>query len=143
MSDGLQIAQQCADIMYANDDCLKQLDVTLYPIVKVGEATCKMTVDRRKTNGHDICFGGFIFALADLAFAYACNGYNTVTVAQHCSITFIRPAVMGDTLSAHAVERSRGKRSGIYDITITNQDGKTIAEFRGHSSTLGKPIIEK
>ena len=138
----LQLAQQCADAMHANDKCRETLDVEVLPIETVGQSTCKMTVNDTMTNGYDICFGGFIFSLADIAFAYACNAYNNVSVAQHCSITFIRPAFIGDVLTAHAVERSRGKRSGIYDITVTNQNGKTIAEFRGNSSALGDTIIK-
>ena len=140
-TDAIKMAQQCASKMQIHDDCLRMLGVTLLPITTAGQATCTMPVTKDLTNGHDICFGGFIFSLADLAFAYACNAYNVTTVAQHCSVTFIRPTFVGDTLSAHAIERSRGKRSGIYDITITNQDNKTVAEFRGHSTSLGTPII--
>ena len=138
----LQLAQQCADTMRANDNCANTLDVEVLPIDTVGQATCKFTVNESMTNGHNICFGGFIFSLADIAFAYACNAYNNVTVAQHCSITFVRPAFLGDVLTAHAMERSRGKRSGIYDITVTNQDGKTVAEFRGNSSATGNAIVQ-
>lgn len=141
-TDPVNIAQQCANKMQSNDDCLKMLGVTLLPITTPGQATCTMPITKNLTNGYDICFGGFIFSLADLAFAYACNAYNVTTVAQHCSVTFMRPAFMGDILTAHAVERNRGNRSGIYDITITNQKNKVVAEFRGHSASLGTPIIE-
>ncbi len=94
------------------------------------------------TNGHGTCHGGFIFTLADSAFAFACNTYDERTVAQHAQITFIAPAMAGDTLVASAIERSRTGRSGIYDITVMREDGQQIAEFRGHSRTVGGAIIE-
>jgi acyl-CoA thioesterase len=88
------------------------------------------------SNGHGTCHGGFIFSLADSAFAFACNSYNDIAVAQHCSITYINPVRVGDRLTAVAREVSRRGRSGIYDIRITNQHGVVVAEFRGHSRTL-------
>lgn len=139
--DSLKTAQKCAEIMRANDPCVDTLGVTVHPIAVAGQAACSMVVDASKANGHGIGFGGFIFSLADIAFAYACNAHNNVTVAQQCAITFVRPATLGDTLTATAVERNRGKRSGLYDITVTNQDGKIIAEFRGNSTSLGQPLI--
>ena len=82
-----------------------------------------------------------IFALADSAFAFACNSYNQNTVAQHCSVTFLRPSFEGDRLTASAREVSRIGRGGIYDIKVTNQNGEHVAEFRGHSRTVkGTPI---
>ena len=137
----LKIAQQCAEIMHQKDTCRETVGVSVLPIATAGEATAQMTVDKTMVNGYNVCFGGFLFSLADIAFAYACNAYNNVSLAQHCSITFIRPAMIGDTLTAHAMERSRGKRNGIYDVTITNQDGKKVAEFRGHSSALGEAML--
>ena len=88
------------------------------------------------TNGHGICHGGFIFALADSAFAFACNSNGLRVVAQHCAITFLKPANLGDRLSASAVERAREGRSGIYDVTVKDEHGETIAEFRGHSRMI-------
>jgi acyl-CoA thioesterase len=87
-------------------------------------------------NGHGICHGGFIFTLADSTFAFACNSYDQRTVAQHCAVTFLRPGLRGQRLTAHAVERSRTGRSGIYDITVRDDQGEVIAEFRGHSRTI-------
>ncbi len=101
-----------------------------------------MTVRADMTNGHGTCHGGFIFTLADSAFAFACNTYDERTVAQHAQITFIAPAMAGDKLVASAIERSRTGRSGIYDITVTREDGQQIAEFRGHSRTVGGAIVE-
>jgi acyl-CoA thioesterase len=88
------------------------------------------------TNGQGICHGGFIFALADSAFAFACNGYGQRAVAQHCAVTFLRPAQLGDRLTAECVERTRTGRSGIYDVSVKRTDGTPIAEFRGHSRTI-------
>lgn len=102
-----------------------------------------MTVRDSMLNGHGICHGGFIFSLADTAFAYACNSGNELTVAQHCSIDFLRPARAGEQLTATAREVSRRARSGIYDVAVCGQDGETVALFRGLSrSRPGVPVIE-
>ena len=93
------------------------------------------------TNGHGICHGGFIFTLADSAFAFACNTYNQRTVAQHCAVTFVQPGRRGDRLTAHAVERSRTGRSGIYDVTVRDSHGEVVAEFRGHSRTISGTLV--
>jgi acyl-CoA thioesterase len=95
-----------------------------------------MTVADYMTNGHRICHGGYIFTLADSTFAFACNGYNQRVVAQHCNITYVAPAYEGDRLTAVGRELSRFGRSGIYDITVTREDGALIAQFRGHSRTV-------
>ena len=92
-----------------------------------------MTITPQMVNGHGTCHGGYIFTLADSAFAFACNGYNQRTVAQHTSLTFIRPGKQGDRLTATAEEQARGGRTGVYDITLTNQDGRKVALFRGRS----------
>ena len=95
-----------------------------------------MPVREDMLNGHGLCHGGMIFTLADSAFAFACNSYNQMAVAQHCSITYLIPGRIGDRLTATAREVSRRGRSGLYDIRITNQDGAHVAEFRGHSRTV-------
>jgi acyl-CoA thioesterase len=104
--------------------------------IKAGEATLTMTVKPHMVNGHGIAHGGFIFTLADSAFAFACNSYNERTVAAQCNISFIRPGKLGDRLVATAREISRTGRSGIYDVRVSVDD-ITIAELRGHSRTLG------
>jgi acyl-CoA thioesterase len=86
-------------------------------------------------NGQRIAHGGFIFSLADSAFAFACNSHNERAVAAQCQISFIKPGKLGDRLVATAREISRTGRSGIYDVRVT-VDGTTIAEFRGHSRTI-------
>jgi acyl-CoA thioesterase len=95
-----------------------------------------MTVTDAMSNGHGNCHGGYIFTLADSTFAFACNSYNQLAVAQHCSVTYLLPVRMGDRLTAAATEVSRRGRSGIYDIRITTQDGAHVAEFRGHSRSV-------
>ena len=92
-------------------------------------------------NGHDVCHGGFIFCVADSAFAFACNCYDEVTVAASASIDYLAAARLGDELVATAREVQRGRRIGVYEVEIRNQDEQLIALFRGRSSGLGKPIL--
>ncbi|WP_344875364.1 hydroxyphenylacetyl-CoA thioesterase PaaI [Nonomuraea antimicrobica] len=102
-----------------------------------GRAVCRMTVTRQMINGHDICHGGYVFLLADTAFACACNSRGPVTVAAGAEIAFVSPARLGDVLVAEAAERTRFGRSGIYDVTVRRQeDGQVVAEFRGRSREL-------
>ena len=104
--------------------------------VTAGCATLTMTVQDHMTNGHDICHGGYIFTLADSAFAFACNSYNQNTVAQHCAISFLLPVKSGEKLTATARQIQKAGRGGIYDIRVTRDDGEAVAEFRGHSRTV-------
>lgn len=127
-----EIAEASARAMWNDDSASQRLDMALDHIAP-GAATLSMSVTDAMSNGHGNCHGGFIFTLADSAFAFACNSYNQVTVAQHCSVTYLIPGRIGDRLTAVAREVSRRGRSGIYDIRITNQNGEHVAEFRGHS----------
>lgn len=129
------LAEACAKAMWDDDNASRHLGMELISVAP-GEAIIAMTIAETMTNGHDTCHGGYIFTLADSAFAFACNTYNQRTVAQHCSVTFIAPAFRGDRLTATAREVSRRGRDGIYDIRITNQEGEHVAEFRGHSRTV-------
>ncbi len=135
-----ELAERCAEAMWRDDQASQALGMSL-DAVGPGTATLSMTVTDSMINGHEICHGGLIFTLADSAFAFACNAYNKVTVAQHCSVTFLAPAKLGDRLTARAEERSLNGRSGIYDIRVDNQDGKAIAEFRGHSRTIKGHLV--
>ena len=130
-----EIARRSAAAMWARDDASKWLGASL-DAVGPGTARLSMTVEEHHTNGHDICHGGYIFTLADSAFAFACNSYNTLVVAQHNAITFIAPGRLGDRLVADAREVARFGRSGIYDVRVTNQAGALIAEFRGNSRVI-------
>ena len=108
--------------------------------VKAGHAVLAMTIQPHMVNGHGIAHGGFIFTLADSAFAFACNSHNQRTVAAQCNISFIRPGKLGDTLVAAAREISRTGRSGIYDVRVTVND-TVVAELRGHSRTIGGALV--
>lgn len=130
-----QRAEKSAQSMWHRDDASKWLGMSL-DAVGPGTARLSMTVEKHHTNGHDICHGGFTFTLADSAFAFACNSYNRLAVAQHNTVTFVAPGKLGDVLTAEAREVARYGRSGIYDVRVVNQDGKLIAEFRGNSRIL-------
>lgn len=121
--------------MWARDDAVKWLGISLDEL-RPGFARMSFTVQKHHTQGHDMCHGGYITTLADSAFAYACNSYNEITVAQHLTVTFIASAWEGDVLTAEARELSKTGRSGLYDMTVTNQKGERIAEVRGASRTI-------
>jgi acyl-CoA thioesterase len=108
-----------------------------------GHAELAMAVRADMLNGHAICHGGFVFTLADSAFAYACNSYNLTTVASGCAIDFVAPAREGDVLTAVARERSVSGRTGVYDIEVTNQHGERIAFFRGKSYRIKGHVVEQ
>lgn len=129
------LARACADAMWREDDASKGLGMEILA-VGPGHATLMMTVQPHMVNGQRIAHGGFIFLLADSTFAYACNSRNERTVAAQCDITFIKSGKLGDRLVAMAREVSHSGRSGIYDISVTVDD-VVIAEFRGHSRTVG------
>jgi acyl-CoA thioesterase len=134
-----ELARACADAMWSADSASQALGMEMTHVAP-GTATLAMTVVESMTNGHRTAHGGLIFTLADSAFAFACNSYGQRTVATHCSITFVRPGKLGDRLIATAREVARSGKSGIYDVRVT-VDGVTIAEFRGHSLTIGGSLI--
>ena len=133
--DSAARASACAEAMWALDRATRRSAWRSCGVAP-GEAMLAMTVRPEMTNGHHICHGGFIFTLADSTFAFACNSHGPFAVAQHCAVTFLRPVREGERLVAHAVERSRGGRSGIYDITVRDIHDRAVAEFRGHSRTI-------
>jgi len=128
-------ARESAARMYADDRATKALRISIDE-VGPGRATARMRVTADMTNGHGIAHGGYVFLLADTAFAYACNSYGPVTVAQAGQITFLLPAREGDELTASAAERVRMKRNGVYDVRVSRADGTILAEFRGQSRTV-------
>lgn len=134
--DADALAHACADAMWREDRASAGLGMRL-EAVGPGRAVLSLTVDAAMVNGHGICHGGFIFTLANSAFAFACNAYGERNVAQHNSITYVRPARNGELLTAVAEERARAARSGIYDVRVTGADGAVVAEFRGHSRASG------
>ena len=128
-------ARRSAQAMWDQDQASQWLGMSL-DHVGPGVAEMSLKVQAHHCNGHMICHGGFIFSLADSAFAFACNSYNQAAVAQHNDITFCAPGRQGDRLTARAVELVRQGRSGVYDVTVTNQDGTIIAVMRGNSRTI-------
>jgi acyl-CoA thioesterase len=129
------LARACADAMWKDDDASQGLGMEIVDIGP-GRATLTMTIQPHMVNGQRIAHGGFIFLLADSAFAFACNSHNERAVAAQCDISFIRPGRLGDRLIAAAREISRSGRSGIYDVRVSVNEA-IIAEFRGHSRTIG------
>ncbi|HEY6469716.1 MAG TPA: hydroxyphenylacetyl-CoA thioesterase PaaI [Candidatus Dormibacteraeota bacterium] len=124
------------DRMRADDVASRAMGIVITDVTP-GEATATMTVRDDMVNGHNITHGAFVFAVADTAFAYACNSHGPLTVAASVNVTFIAPSYAGDVLEARAVERTRFGRSGIYDVTV-RRGGVVIAEFRGTSRTTGR-----
>ena len=139
-ADPHALAEACAQTMWKDDRASKGLGMSLQRVAP-GEAVLSMTVRKDMTNGHGICHGGFIFTLADSAFAFACNTYDQRTVAQQCAVTFLQPVREGETLTAHAIERNRAGRGGIYDVTVRDSANKVVAEFRGHSRTISGRLL--
>ena len=137
-----QIAEATRDAMWANDRASKALGMQVLAIGP-GTATLAMTVREDMLNGHDLCHGGLVAALADSAFAFACNAYNEITVASGFDINLFAASRLGDVLTASAHEVSKAGRTGVYDIEVVNQLGERIAAFRGRSHTMkGKPLVE-
>jgi acyl-CoA thioesterase len=128
-------ARRAAAALWAEDNASQGLGMELVDIGP-GRAVIAMTVTDAMTNGHGTCHGGYIFTLADSAFAFACNSRRQRSVAQQCQITYIAPARQGMRLLAEGVERQRAERSGITDVTVRDEAGAVIAEFRGHSRTV-------
>jgi acyl-CoA thioesterase len=135
------IATRAAAALWGEDRAAQSLGMTL-DAVEDGRAVLSMTVREEMTNGHGICHGGFLFTLADTAFAYACNSSGQRSVASQCAITYLRPARLGERMTATAVERFREGRQGITDVTVTDADGTVVAEFRGHSRTIPGSLID-
>ena len=129
------IAERSAAAMFERDRTARGLGITVDRIAP-GEADLTMTVRDDMMNGHGTCHGGYIFTLADSAFAFACNSYGQISVAAAADISFLRAACDGDRLTAAAREIYREGRNGIYDVEVRNQSGEVIAQFRGKSRTV-------
>ena len=133
--DAAEVARLSADAMWKEDEASRSLGMTLDKIAP-GHAVLSMKVGVNMVNGHGSCHGGFIFMLADSAFGFACNSHGQRHVAQNCQITYLAPARLGTRLSAEARERYRAGRAGIYDVTVRDDAGEAIAEFRGYSRAV-------
>jgi acyl-CoA thioesterase len=136
-----QVAARCAEIMWPDDHAARGLGMQIVA-VGPGTATLTMTVRPDMVNGHGTCHGGFIFALADSTFAYACNSFNHRAVAAGVDINFLAPAHLDDLLTAQGHARHQGGRSGVYDIEVANQDGKLVAVFRGRAARIKGHFFE-
>ncbi|HLT90616.1 MAG TPA: hydroxyphenylacetyl-CoA thioesterase PaaI [Woeseiaceae bacterium] len=135
----LDQAERSAAAMWARDTASQALGIAI-EVLAPGEVRATMTVRPDMVNGHDVCHGGYLFTLADTAFAFACNAYGKVTVAAGAHIDFLRPVRAGERLTAHASERHRGRRTGIYDVVLQNAAGETVALFRGRSHVTERPL---
>lgn len=135
-----QLAQDCAQFMFKHDTASKTLGIAIER-VSLGCVMATMTVRTDMLNGHQTCHGGFIFSLADSAFAFACNSQNQAAVAAGCTIDFLRPALINDQLKAEATQIYQGKRSGIYHVEVTNQHAQIVALFKGNSARINRPVL--
>jgi acyl-CoA thioesterase len=135
-------AEKSSAAMWASDNASKWAGMEIAEVDE-GRAVLQLTVEAHHCNGHGICHGGVTFMLADSAFAFACNSRNQSTVAQSNAITYTAPGRLGDRLTATAQEVSLTGRSGIYDVTVKNQDDLVIAEFRGLSRAIKGHLFEE
>jgi acyl-CoA thioesterase len=136
-----RLAAAVGEAMYARDTASQGLGMTL-EAVGPGYARLRMTVRGDMLNGHGTCHGGLVFALADSAFAFACNSHGVVTVAAGCSIEFLAPAREGDELVAEAEETHREGRNGVYDVAVRRADGGLVATFRGRSASTRERVLD-
>lgn len=136
------LAEGVAAEMFARDRASQALGIRI-STVGPGRAELTMKVRADMLNGHATCHGGFIFTLADSAFAFACNSGNLITVASGCSIDFIAPARENDVLTAVGIERALSGRTGVYDIEVRNQRGETVALFRGKSYRIKGHVVAR
>jgi acyl-CoA thioesterase len=137
-----EVAEAVRDAMWPDDRASQWLGMELVAIGP-GTATMRMRVQEQMINGHAICHGGLVTTLADSAFAFACNAYNEMNVAAGFDVNLVAAARLGDVLTAVAVERSKSGRTGVYDITVSNQRGEAVAVFRGRSYTMrGRAVVE-
>ena len=139
---GDELARRAAAAMEGRDRAARSLGVEVLE-VREGYARCALTVGEPMLNGHDIAHGGYVFGLADTAFAYACNSRNHVNVALNASISFVAPGRAGERLVAVCQERAASKRTGIYDVVVEGPEGRTIALFRGTSYRLEAQVIRE
>ena len=136
-----QIAEAVRDTMLAKDQASRSLGIECSAVAP-GRATVQMTVRETMLNGFGSCHGGLITTVADTAFGLACNSHNVWTVASGFDVDIVAPGYVGDVLTASAAEVSRAGRTGVYDITVRNQDDKLVAVFRGRSySVKGKAVL--
>ena len=140
--DEQALAEAATAQMYARDRAAQHLGITLDE-VRPGYARMSMEVVEWMVQGHDMCHGGLMFALADTAMAFASNARNEQHVALHANIDFLRPAQLGERLTAEAREGDRSRRTGMYDVLVTNEAGRTICHFRGRTYGVGGAVLRE
>ena len=141
MNGSKTLAERVVDAMLREDRATRMLGMRVVSAT-AGASCVEMTVREDMLNGHRTCHGGILFALADSAFAFACNSYNYRAVAAGATMDYMRPAFEGDVIRATAVELSAGKRLGLYDVTLRNTKGQTVGMFRGKSCRVEGLVIE-
>jgi len=140
-SDPQALAELAGKTMYERDPASQALGMTL-DAIRPGYARMRMRVREDMLNGHGTCHGGYIFMLADSAFAFACNSHNFNTVGAGCTIDYLAPGRAGDVLVAEAVEQALAGKTGVYDVVVTDQDGRKVALFRGKSHRVAGHVVE-
>ena len=140
-NDPQAVAELAGKTMYERDPASQALGMKL-DAIRPGYAQMSMRVRADMLNGHATCHGGFIFMLADSAFAFACNSHNFNTVGAGCTIDYLAPGREGDVLVADAVEQALAGKTGVYDVTVKNEEGRTIALFRGKSHRVSGMVAE-
>ena len=141
MVDPQALAELAGKTMYERDPASQALGMALAAI-RPGYARMTMTVREDMLNGHRTCHGGYIFMLADSAFAFACNSHNHNTVGAGCTIEYLAPGQLGDLLTAEALEQALSGKTGVYDVKVANQDGRTVALLRGKSHRIGGMVAD-
>jgi acyl-CoA thioesterase len=140
-SEAQALAELAGKTMYERDQATRALGMTLDEI-RPGYARMSMRVRADMLNGHATCHGGYIFMLADSAFAFACNSHNFNTVGAGCTIDYLAPGRAGDVLTAEAVEQALAGKTGVYDIAVSNQEGRKVALFRGKSHRIAGHVAD-
>ena len=137
---GDELARACVEAMYANDRASQGIGITVDE-VREGYARLNLSITPGMLNGHGICHGGYIFTLADTAFACACNTRNDVNLAQQCDIEYKRPCAAGNRLTATAEHQSQDGRYGVYQVTVTDQNDNLVALFKGRSCRVKGTLL--
>jgi acyl-CoA thioesterase len=140
VDDAHRLAQRAAEAMFSRDRASQDLGMKILEMGP-GRAKLSMRVRGNMLNGHAICHGGFVFSLADSAFAFACNSHNRATVAAGATVDFLAAVREGEELYAEAIEVWRSKRTGVYEVTVTTSAGDKVALFRGRAHEIGGPVV--
>lgn len=141
MLDDQQLAEAAAAAMWSGDSASQAMGMEIESVAP-GRAVLSMKVRQDMLNGHALCHGGFLFALADSAFAFACNSENHSAVAAGARIEYLAPGRPGDRLTAVAEQVHQGRRTGLYDVTVSNQNGRTLVVFRGNAHRIGGNLVD-